>query len=59
VRVFVVSMRMTTVAVVVEQEETDDVRKETAGTDDEDNHRVGDLLGFDEPLDRFEEDGKT
>ena len=59
VRVFVVTVRVTAVAVVVEEKETDDVREETAGADDEDDYGVGDFLWFDESLDGFEEDGET
>jgi hypothetical protein len=58
-RVFVVSVRMTAMAVVVEKEETADVRQETAGTDDEDDLGVGDVLWLDKSLDGFEEDGET
>ena len=47
------------VAVVVEQEKTDNVGKETAGTDDEDNLRMRDVLGLDKALDGFQKDGQT
>jgi D-alanine-D-alanine ligase-like ATP-grasp enzyme len=58
-RVFVVPVRVAAVAMVVEKEETDDVRQETAGTDDENDHGMRDVLRFDESLDGFEEDGET
>lgn len=63
VRVCVVSVgmtvRMAAVTVVVEEEETDDVGQETAGTDDENDDGVGNVLRLDESLDSLEEDGET
>jgi hypothetical protein len=62
-RVCVVRMRMrvaaVAVAVVVEKKKTDKVGKETAGTDDEDDDGMRDILRLDEALDRFEKDGQT
>lgn len=46
-------------SVIVEEEESEDVRCEAKATDDKDQFRVGDLLRFDESLDRLEEDGET
>jgi 5-hydroxyisourate hydrolase-like protein (transthyretin family) len=61
VRVLVdsVGMPAVAVAVVMEEEETNNVRQETARTDYEDDQRVRDILWLDESLDRFEEDGET
>ena len=50
---------MTAVSMVVEEEQTDDVRCETKRTDDKDKLRVRDFLRLDKALDGFEEDGET
>lgn len=52
-------MAAVTVTVVMEEEEADNVGKETAGTDNKDDHGMRDILRFDEALNRFEEDGET
>jgi hypothetical protein len=59
VRVLVVTVRVAAVAMIVEQEKTDDVGREAERTDDKDNLGMRDFLGFDESLDRFEEDGQA
>jgi hypothetical protein len=52
-------MAAVAVAVVVEEEETENVGCETARTNDEDDDRVRDVLWLDKSLDGFEEDGET
>lgn len=47
------------VSMLMEQEKTDDVGCKSEAADDEDQLRIGDFLRLDEPLDSFEEDGKT
>lgn len=44
---------------VVEENETNEVRCETEGTDNENELGLRDFLGFDESLNGFKEDGET
>jgi len=55
------SMRVPAVAmsVIMEKEETEDVRCEAKAAHDKNQLRIGDFLRFDESLDCFEEDGKA
>ncbi len=46
-------------AVVMEEEEPDDVGQETAGTDDKNDNRVRNVLWLDKSLNGLEEDGET
>jgi hypothetical protein len=54
-----VSVGMAAVAVIVEEEETDDVGCETARTDDKNDDGVRNILWLNESLDGFEENGET
>lgn len=53
------SVGMAAVAVIVEEEETDDVGCETARTDDKNDDGVRNILWLNESLDGFEENGET
>lgn len=48
-----------TMRVVVEEEEPDDVGREAKSADDDDQTRIGDLGGVEEPFDGFHEDGEA
>lgn len=54
-----VGMAAVAVAVIVEEEETDDVGCETARTDDKNDDGVRNILWLNESLDGFEENGET
>jgi len=54
-----VGMAAVAVAVIVEEEETDDVGRETARTDDKNDDGVRNILWLNESLDGFEENRET
>lgn len=59
VSVGVASVAVATMAVVVEEEKTDDVGGKTEASDNQHKLRVADFLGLDETLNGFKEDGET
>ena len=59
VSVGVASGAVATMAVVVEEEKTDDVGGKTEASDNQHKLRVADFLGLDETLNGFKEDGET
>lgn len=52
-------MAAVAVSMIMEEEETEDVRCKAKAAYDKHQLRIGDFLRFDESLDCFEEDGKA
>jgi hypothetical protein len=59
VSVGMAAVAVSAVSVIVEKEETHDVRCQSKGADNEHEFWLRDFLWFDESLDRFQEDGET